>query len=250
MTDLIDQMKNRDWFYAFDLPDGGTTPNYAGEDVLQIHNTRWRMLEQVAEDNWPGGFDGLKGIDLACHQGWFAARLSQANFRDVLGVDARARHVDDSQLMARALGHDQLRFQQSDIFHLDTEALGQFDLVLMLGLLYHLENPIGALRIARALCSDLFVIETQVVPGMTGMVDYGSYQFVRPLTGSFGMVDESDETAGNETSVTGVCLIPSLEALTWLLHKVGFRKVEVLRPPADAYEQLLYGKRVMVAAWV
>jgi hypothetical protein len=120
--------------------------------------------------------------------------------------------------------------------------------VLMLGLLYHLENPVGALRIARALTGRLCVIETQVVPGMSGMVDYGSYQFVRPLTGSFGMVDESDETQGPEASVTGICLVPSVEALTWLLHKFGFRRVEVLRPPADAYEQLRYGKRVMVAA--
>ncbi len=120
----------------------------------------------------------------------------------------------------------------------------------MLGLLYHLENPVGALRLARVLCRDLFVIETQVVPGMSGMVDFGSYRFVRPLKGSFGLIDELDETHGPEAGATGICLVPSVEALTWLLEKVGFRDVTVLRPPADAYEQLLYGKRVMVSARV
>ena len=148
----------------------------------------------------------------------------------MLGVDPRASHVQDARLIARVLGHDQLRFEHSDIFDLDTAALGQFDVVLMLGLLYHLENPVGALRIARALCRNLFVIETQVVPGMSGMVDYGSYRFVRPLTGSFGMIDETSETHGPEASVTGVCLVPSVEALIWLLHKVGFSRVERAAP--------------------
>ncbi len=120
----------------------------------------------------------------------------------------------------------------------------------MLGLLYHLENPVGALRACRALCRNLCVIETQIVPGMSGFVDYGSYQYVRPLKGSFGIIDETEETHGPEASITGICLVPSLEALMWLLHKVGFSNVDVLEPPEDAYEQLKYHKRVMVAAQV
>ena len=73
---------------------------------------------------------------------------------------------------------------------------------------------------------------------------------MRPLKGSFGIIDETGETHGPEASITGVCLVPSLDALVWLLEKVGFSRVEVLEPPEDAYEQLLYHKRVMVAAQV
>ena len=85
---------------------------------------------------------------------------------------------------------------------------------------------------------------------MSGFVDYGSYQYVKPLKGSFGIVDETDETHGPEASITGICLVPSLEALAWILLKVGFSQVDVLEPPEDAYEQLKHGKRVMVAAQV
>ena len=112
------------------------------------------------------------------------------------------------------------------------------------------KDPVGALRVCRSLCKNLCIIETQVVPGMTGYVDYGSYEFVRPLKGSFGIVDETEETHGPEASITGVCLVPSLDALMWLLHKVGFSSARVLQPPPDAYEQLRYHKRVMVAARV
>ncbi len=250
MSDLLEQVRERQWFYTFELPDGSVTPTYHDGELDAIHHTRWRMLEHTLEGVYPEGFSRLSAIDLAAHQGWFASRLARAGLREVTCVDQRESHVSDSRLIAEVLGYREMGFIHSDIFDLDTDALGTYDLVLMLGLLYHLENPVGALRLARALCSDLCVIETQVVPGMSGMVDFGSYRFVRPLKGSFGLIDELDETHGPEAGATGICLVPSVEALTWLLEKVGFRSVQVLQPPADAYEQLLYGKRVMVAARV
>ena len=161
-----------------------------------------------------------------------------------------SRTSTTASLIRRIYGMDHLAFQQGDIHQQSPGHLGQFDVVLMLGLLYHLENPVGALRVCRSLCSKLCIIETQIVPGMTGYVDYGSYQYVRPLKGSFGIIDETEETHGPEASITGVCLVPSLDALMWLLRKVGFSSVAVLEPPEDAYEQLRYHKRVMVAARV
>ncbi len=250
MSELLQQVHEREWFYTFELPDGSTTRTYHDGELDSIHTTRWRMLEHRLEKVYPGGFAGLTAVDLAAHQGWFASRLAQAGLRRITCVDQRESHVRDNRLMGQVLGLDEMRYVHSDIFDLDLAELGTFDVVLMLGLLYHLENPVGALRLARALCSDLFIIETQVVPGMSGMVDFGSYRFVRPLQGAFGLIDELNETHGPEAGATGICLVPSVEALTWLLNKVGFRDVEVLQPPADAYEQLLYGKRVMVAARV
>ena len=250
MSDLLQQVKSREWFYTFDLPDGSTTETYHGGELSAIHETRWNLLQHTIDLAFPDGFQDLTAIDLAAHQGWFSMNLARAGLRQVTGVDQRASHVEDSRLMAELLGYHEMQFLQSDIFDLDSNALGTYDLVLMLGLLYHLENPIGALRLARALCRNLCVLETQIVPGMSGMVDFGSYKFVRPLKGSFGLIDELDETHAPEAGATGICLVPSLEALTWLLSKVGFSRVEVLRPPPEAYEQLLYGKRVMVAAWV
>jgi hypothetical protein len=192
----------------------------------------------------------LSAVDLASHQGWFAVQMARSGFGRVLGVDARDSHVEDSRLIGGIYGLGGLEFRKGDVHELEAADLGMFDVVLMLGLLYHLENPVGALRVCRALCRRLCVIETQIVPGMSGFVDYGGYRFVRPLKGSFGVIDETDDTHGPEASITGICLVPSLEALLWILQKVGFSRVSVLRPPEDAYEQLRYHKRVMVAAEV
>ena len=250
MSTLIEQAHAREWFYSYDLPDGSTTPTYHGADIKAIHDTRWQMLQSCLDDRLGKSRQGLTALDLASHQGWFAVKMAQAGFASVSGIDARESHVSDSQLIADIYGLDQLSFSQGDVHALDAGQLGQFDVVLMLGLLYHLENPIGALRTCRELCSNLCIIETQIVPGMSGYVDYGSYQYVRPLKGSFGIIDETDDTHGPEASITGICLVPSLDALLWTLRKVGFSDVAVLEPPEDAYEQLRYHKRVMVAAQI
>jgi hypothetical protein len=250
MSTLIEQAHSKQWFYAYDLPDGSSTSTYHEDPIQEIHTTRWRMLEACLDRYLGPDKSALTALDLASHQGWFAYNMARTGFASVLGIDARQSHVEDSTLISDIYQMKQLNFQRGDIHEQTPEEIGQFDVVLMLGLLYHLENPVGALRVCRALCRKLCVIETQIVPGMTGYVDYGSYQYVRPLKGSFGIIDEIDDTHGPEASVTGICLVPSLEALMWLLKKVGFREAILLDPPKNAYEQLRHHKRVMVAARV
>ncbi|HEX5122797.1 MAG TPA: DUF1698 domain-containing protein [Rhodanobacteraceae bacterium] len=250
MSTVEAQVLSKTWFYPFRLPSGQVTTTYDGGALDAIHATRLSMLQAALRDEFGDSIAERTVVDIACHQGWFSTKLAQMGAKDVLAIDARDEHVADATLIRDALGLRNMRVAQSDVHALTRDAYGTFDIVLMLGLIYHLENPVGALRVARALAKRICLVETQIVPGMTGMVDYGSYRFVRPLKGSFGIIDETEETHGPEASTTGICLVPSLEALFWILRKVGFSRVELLPPPADAYEQLRYGKRVMVAAYV
>jgi tRNA (mo5U34)-methyltransferase len=247
---LLQSVRERSWFYEFDLPDGSTTVSYLPPGVAAIHATRLAMLWQALAPIASDGFARLTAVDIACHQGFFASHLARKGCRDVLAVDARREHLADTELIARAYGLANLRTQQADINALDPRALGTFDIALMFGLLYHVENPVGLLRLARALTAHVCVIETQVTPNMTGVVDWGSYLFQRPIVGSVSIIDETAETHAPEASTTGIGLCPSYEALVWLLGKVGFARVERIPPPAGAYEQLASGKRVMVAAYV
>ncbi len=247
---LLQQALSKSWFYPLTLPDGRTLPSTHDGRVDAIHLTRARMLDEFVGTQFPGDRSALGAIDIACHQGWFSLQLARAGFGRVDAIDARSEHVADAQLLARIYEQDSIRPRQRDVFALNAKDDGLHDLVVMFGLLYHLENPVGALRVARALTRKACVIETQVVPHLGGMVDWGSYEYVRPLKGCFGIIDEVDEVHAPEASVTGVCLAPSTEGLLWLLRAVGFRDAYVLPVPADGYEQLRHGKRVMVAAIV
>ena len=250
LAELDESAMRKGWFYPLTLPDGRTLPSTHDGRVDAIHHTRARMLDAFVAEQFGGDVARRSAIDLACHQGYFSIQLARAGFGRVTAVDARAEHVEDAALLARIYEFENLQTRQADVFTLDAENSGTHDLVLMFGLLYHLENPIGALRVARSLTKRACVIETQVVPHLSGMVDWGSYEFVRPLKGCFGIIDELDETHAPEASVTGVCLAPSTEGLLWLLHAVGFSQAWLLPVPADGYEQLRHGKRVMVAAIV
>ena len=231
MHDAEAQALAKTWFYPFQLPSGGTTPTYGTGELDPIHHTRSAMLESALQAEFGAERRALSAVDLACHQGWFSAQLAQSGFGRVIGVDARPEHIADAGLIRDALRLPQIELVEADVHGLDTARLGTHDLVLCFGLIYHLENPVGALRVARALTKRLCIVETQVVPGLTGWVDYGSYRFVRPLKGSFGIIDETGETHGPEASTTGICLVPSVEALVWIMDRIGFKRVEVL--PVD-----------------
>lgn len=245
-ADLEAEILNKTWFYRYRLPSGAETNSYDGGVLDAIHETRLRMMDAALAPLYGNGLKGKTAVDLACHQGYFATELAKRGCSKVLAVDARQEHIDDTRLISTALGLPAVEPVLSDVHQAHTLGLGLHDVVLCFGLLYHLENPVGALRVARALCKGVCLVETQVVPNLGGVVDWGSYRFVKPLQGIFGLIDETHETHGPEMSTTGICLAPSVEGLLWIMQKVGFHDVAVVPPPPDGYEQLRYGKRVMV----
>jgi hypothetical protein len=245
MSDLEARVLEKTWFYRFRLPSGAYTRSYDDGALDAIHETRLRMLEAAVSDAFPDGMAGLSAVDLACHQGYFAMELAKLGCGEVLALDARPEHIADATLIRDALALPQVRTVQCDVHAAGAARFGRHDLVLCFGLIYHLENPVGALRVARDLCRGVCLVETQVVPNLSGPVDWGAYRFVKPLQGVFGIIDESYETHGPEMSTTGICLAPSVEGLLWVMEKVGFRDVQLIAPPDDAYEQHRFGKRVM-----
>jgi tRNA (mo5U34)-methyltransferase len=247
---LIDRVRAREWFYEFDLPDGTRTKSYLPPGVEKIHTTRLGLLQLALDQSVGRDCSALTAVDLACHQGWFALHLAKRGFREVVGVDGRDEHLADARLMADIQGAKSFRTLKLNLEEAQAVDIGKHDVTLMLGLLYHLENPVRALRLARAVTRRTLIIESQVVPQMSGVVDWGAYTFQRHMVGAFGIIDETEETHANEAGMQGICLAPSIEALAWLLHRVGFARVDRLIPPPDGYEQLVGQKRAMFAAHV
>ncbi len=246
---ITKQILNNKWFYRFQLPGGELTESYMADDVVRIHDTRLQMMNSVIEPRFKDKLAQTTAVDLACHEGFFGCHLA-AKGMDVMGLEARQEHVDDANLIAAGLQlSDKFKAQQADVHDVSADRYGQFDIVLMLGLIYHLENPVGAIRTAYELCKDVCLIETQVAPNLSGQLDWGNYQFVKPMMGSFAIIDETEELHGPEMSTTGICLAPSIEALVWIMQVVGFKDVSIIEPPADAYEQHRFKKRVMAVGY-
>jgi tRNA (mo5U34)-methyltransferase len=247
-----EEVLRRKWFYRFRLPSGAVTESYLQPEVWPIHDTRERMLFSVLDSAFSGNWPETRCIDVACHEGYYSSLLAQRGCKSVLGIDGRAENVAGARLMRDVLGLRNLTFEQADVTRIGAARFGQFDIVLVLGLLYHLENPVGTLRLARALSQRVAIIETQLAPPLPGDIEWGSVLARKPLVATFGVVDETFEVtdANREANLSTVSLVPDLEGLLWMLRTVGFSRVDWIPPFEGCYEQFARGQRAMVAAWV
>ncbi len=126
---------------------------------LAINEQRWTALARMLDLAREAGVALDEIIDLGCGPGWFSARLASTGSR-VRGYDARPELIE----IAGA------RAPEAHFATLDMDAVGLGDLpppadaVVCFGLLYHLENPIRALRICRALARTALFLETMTMP--------------------------------------------------------------------------------------
>jgi tRNA (mo5U34)-methyltransferase len=94
-ADLLRRVRERRWFYEFDLPDGTSTQSYLPDGVARIHTTRLAMLWQALAPIAAAGWERLSVVDVACHQGYFATHVARKGCREVVAIDARLFVVAD-----------------------------------------------------------------------------------------------------------------------------------------------------------
>jgi SAM-dependent methyltransferase len=150
---------------------------------------------------WQSALGLRTALDMGCGVGYFAAMLRDLGFQ-TLAVDARAENI--SEAGKRFSGID---FRVANSEDAALSALGVFDLVLCAGLLYHLENPLRAMRNLRALTGKLLLLESMAVP------DDEPYLIVM------------DEPPGEDQSLGAVSCYPSEGAIIKMAFRAGFPNV-------------------------
>jgi 2-polyprenyl-3-methyl-5-hydroxy-6-metoxy-1,4-benzoquinol methylase len=119
-----------------------------------------RIVADLARKPW----SALRVLDLGAYEGGFSLEMASQG-ASVVAVEARDAHVAKIQFAADLLDLDaRLKVIHADVRDLDLEKLGDFDVVLCLGLLYHLEAPacFELVEAVAAVCRHLAVFETQI----------------------------------------------------------------------------------------
>ncbi|MGH8799503.1 MAG: class I SAM-dependent methyltransferase [Casimicrobiaceae bacterium] len=120
-----------------------------------------RRVMQLTRDLAARPFAGLRILDLGCGEGVYAI---EAGLRgaEVLALDARRERMDDGARVAARHGLRNVRFEQQDVRSATRETLGTFDVVYLLGLLYHLDAPevFAVLAQVADLCTRMLVVDT------------------------------------------------------------------------------------------
>ena len=105
----------------------------------------------------------------------------------VVAIEGREASLEKMRLAKEALELENLEVRLEDVRALDQQRHGAFDVVLCLGLLYHLDAPdvFQLLERMRDLCRDLVIIETRVAPYPSERREHRGRQYLgMPFSGA------------------------------------------------------------------
>jgi tRNA (mo5U34)-methyltransferase len=154
MPSLSAQVKEIDWYHQIELPGGVVTPGKRGPVGL----SRLQLPESL---------EGNSVLDVGAWDGFYSFEAAKRGASRVLATDSfvwQSRWTQAGFNLARtALELDGVvEDQLIDVMDLSPEAVGEtFDVVLCLGVLYHLVDPIGGLERVASMCRNLLILETE-----------------------------------------------------------------------------------------
>ena len=156
ISNLITELAGKRWYHSIELPDGSVIPGLLTLDQLRGN---------LAQFPVPADLRGKRVLDIGAWDGWYSFEMERRG-AEVVAVDVVEL---DTLRTARELRGSKIEFVLSDIYHLTPERLGRFDIVLCLGVLYHLKHPLLGLERVCALSSDMAFIESFVTDDGTDL---------------------------------------------------------------------------------
>ena len=128
------------------------------KEYRQLIDARGETIRRIVAKLKPA-LELSYAVDAGCGVGFFSQTLVECGL-NVRGFDARGENVAEAR---RRFPH--IPFEKGDIVERAILQLGEFDLVLCFGLLYHLENPLLAIRNLRGLTKKCLFVESMCLPG-------------------------------------------------------------------------------------
>ena len=130
------------WFHNMELAGVWTAPAHFLGDYPGAKFKRFAP-------HLPQDLGGKTVLDIGCNAGFYSIEMRRRGASRVLGIDSDDRYLAQARLAAEVLGYDsEVEFAKLDVY--DVGAIGEkFDLVIFMGVLYHLRHPLLALDLIR-----------------------------------------------------------------------------------------------------
>ena len=208
------------WFHRIDLGDV-VTPG------LDDSPAKLRRVQL------PADLSGKTVLDLCAWDGFFSFEAERRHASRVLAVDSFCWHgagwgTKAGFELARETLRSKVEDRELEVLDVSPDKIGVFDVVLFLGVLYHMHHPLLALEKVASVTGELLILETKVdlltVPA--------------PALAVYG----GKEVNNDPTNYTA----PNLAGLCCLLRSVGFKRIEIVSPPQPWPVRLF---RVLRGGW-
>jgi tRNA (mo5U34)-methyltransferase len=146
------------WFHNLHLPDGRqTAPEHPLGDFPAF---KWRQIEGCL----PRDLSGARALDVGCNAGFYSFELAGRGAK-VLALDPDEHYLEQGRWAAQFLDRERrVEFRQGSVYDL-VDVAGSFEVVLFMGVLYHLRYPLLALDIVAEKVAGTLVLQTLTMPG-------------------------------------------------------------------------------------
>lgn len=147
------------WFHNLHFPDGlQTAPDHFLGDFPRY---KWEHLA----GHLPRDLRGWSALDVGCNAGFYSFELAKRGAQ-VTGIDSEPLYLEQARWAAREFGLEQrIHFRELSVYELGRSA-ERYDLVLFMGVFYHLRHPLLALDILAGKVKRRMVFQTLTMPGM------------------------------------------------------------------------------------
>jgi len=152
-----EKLESTGWWHGFNLPDGRRIEGVDSAEAL---------TKRIAQFPIPQDLRGARVLDIGAWDGWFSFEMERRG-ADVVAVDC----WDNPKFhQIHSILHSRVDYRVMDVYDLTPATVGRFDVVLFMGVLYHLKHPLLALERVCALTTklaavDSFILREDLRPG-------------------------------------------------------------------------------------
>lgn len=156
--DYLKEMENvRARYHSYNFPDGTSV---VGELSTELLNRQFEWLGDI-------DFKNKTVLDIGCWDGFYSIKAKEKGAKSVVGIDinpwGKTDWIENYREAVRKFGFHprDIDCKYKNLFELDSNSEKQ-DIVLFMGVLYHLQDPLGALHKMREVTKELLVLESLI----------------------------------------------------------------------------------------
>lgn len=217
-----DAIAAEQWGYYFYLGGGKSTLDRSprAREINRASSTlRMQMINEVIEDLVGDRKSGMSVLDFACNWGGMAIDMAHRGFGQVTAFDFKPDNIHRAGMLNDYMGTG-VQLDVADAYDLPEHYAGGFDVVLNLGLLYHVTDPVRLVQLTHALTRHVAVFDTLC--------------HKEPFSGFINAYINDQQIKRSGMGAQQIELHPTYRGLVDLIHFAGFRNLIEVAPVIGA----------------